>query len=483
MKHLVPFLAISASLVVSGCYHPGHADTRTTYHAPTSQHVVQTTPRYVTVQQAPPAVQASVTQGPKPSQTSAWIDGYWSQQNGRWVWIPGHWEEPRQNGHVWQPPVCVQDNNNGYRYYPGYWHGRQDRVDPAYRRTDGPPVYARPARRAGPYVQQRPQRAPVQDVLVRPGSRRPNRGTTTVRPGTQPSEPVYTQPSRPSRGGGTVTVRPSEPRRPNGTVTRPRTSPSGTVTVRPGRPSEPARPSGTVSGRPTRPSGTVSGGATQPSRPAVRVRPRAPNTEPSPAGAVTVSPTRPSGTVRPSATAVRPSQPAGTVRPGTVVVAPSQRPGTARPGTVVHTPSQTPGAVRPGTVVHTPSQTPGTVRPVRPGGTLQPSGVRPGTVAPGGVVVGERRNPQVEPARPSQPTMPVCRLATNVAPRGGILTITGRNFDRSLTVRIGGNFGSTVGVSPMRVTVQVPRNSRGGAVVIEQGGHTVTCGSLRTIGR
>ena len=57
----------------------------------TRRPVVVTPTGEIIAAQAPPAPQHEVI-GIAPSASHVWIPGYYSYQNGRYVWLPGRWE-------------------------------------------------------------------------------------------------------------------------------------------------------------------------------------------------------------------------------------------------------------------------------------------------------------------------------------------------------------------------------------------------------
>jgi len=70
---------------------------------------------------APPVVQYAA-----PGPGSVWIDGHWAWgRGGRWVWWPGYWDYPPQDGSVWLPGGIVIIGGH-YYYRHGYW-GRGNR--------------------------------------------------------------------------------------------------------------------------------------------------------------------------------------------------------------------------------------------------------------------------------------------------------------------------------------------------------------------
>ena len=101
-------LVLLGSLFISGC--------ATKHYEP----VVSTTPTgEVVVTEAPPAPRQEVV-GTAPSTSHVWVEGYWMRSNGRWVWVPGHYESrPRLNA-SWVPGHWNQ-TSRGWVWTPGYW--------------------------------------------------------------------------------------------------------------------------------------------------------------------------------------------------------------------------------------------------------------------------------------------------------------------------------------------------------------------------
>ena len=61
---------------------------------------------------------------PPPGPGSVWIDGFWSWRDGRYVWIPGHWDRSPYAGAYW--------SHGHWDHYPDGWHwheGHWDRED------------------------------------------------------------------------------------------------------------------------------------------------------------------------------------------------------------------------------------------------------------------------------------------------------------------------------------------------------------------
>ena len=38
-----------------------------------------------------------------PGEGYAWVDGYWGDRGGRYVWVPGVWQRPPYAGAYWSP--------------------------------------------------------------------------------------------------------------------------------------------------------------------------------------------------------------------------------------------------------------------------------------------------------------------------------------------------------------------------------------------
>lgn len=73
----------------------------------------------IIVNQQPPEapVEAVLAQ---PSNSHAWIPGYWTWRNQRYEWMAGRWEIPPRANSEWIKPRWEQDGN-AYRFYEGYW--------------------------------------------------------------------------------------------------------------------------------------------------------------------------------------------------------------------------------------------------------------------------------------------------------------------------------------------------------------------------
>jgi hypothetical protein len=78
---------------------------------------------------------------------------------------------------------------------------------------------------------------------------------------------------------------------------------------------------------------------------------------------------------------------------------------------------------------------------------------------------------------------PSCRLDEAEVPRGGRLDVSGENFGHAPVVRIEGRVARVLERKATRISVQVARESDGGAVTVQADGVTVQCGTLIIIGK
>jgi len=82
-------------------------------------HMVAAAPGEVIVAQAPPDPRHEVVTV-APSTEHIWVRGYWMNSNGRWTWIPGHYERRPRAGVAW-----VQGHwdrtSRGWVWTPGHW--------------------------------------------------------------------------------------------------------------------------------------------------------------------------------------------------------------------------------------------------------------------------------------------------------------------------------------------------------------------------
>lgn len=73
----------------------------------------------IAVAEPPPPPQREVIYE-RPAPTYVWVPGFWSWQNGRHVWIAGHWELPPRANVMWVP-ARWELRGNRYVLLPGYW--------------------------------------------------------------------------------------------------------------------------------------------------------------------------------------------------------------------------------------------------------------------------------------------------------------------------------------------------------------------------
>jgi hypothetical protein len=197
--------------------------------------------------------------------------------------------------------------------------------------------------------------------------------------------------------------------------------------------------------------------------------------------------TRPTATVQGGTqTTVTPgTRPTATVRGGTqTTVAPGTRPtatvqggtrGTGaatvqQPGVSVRTPNA--GTRTTGATVATPTDGP------RPNMTTTvQGGVRAGS--PGTATVAAGGSTQ----NAGGTVALTCRTNTGRAPRGGYITVSGTGFGQGTTVMIGGNIASVSTAENGRLRAQVPRDSSGGQVSVQDGNRRANCGNLEIVGR
>ena len=49
-----------------------------------------------------------------------WVEGYWGVHDGRYVWVPGHYDRAPYTGAYWVHPH-YDHYNRGWAYREGYW--------------------------------------------------------------------------------------------------------------------------------------------------------------------------------------------------------------------------------------------------------------------------------------------------------------------------------------------------------------------------
>lgn len=83
---------------------------------------------------APPPVAVMNNSGPMGMGAAGqvWIDGHYEWRGNNYMWMNGHWENPPQQGLVWQQPAY-----NGNQWYPGYWRTQNVQVPEIYINGNG----------------------------------------------------------------------------------------------------------------------------------------------------------------------------------------------------------------------------------------------------------------------------------------------------------------------------------------------------------
>lgn len=99
-------VVLSGTFLVAGC------------HTTSRQAVMVTPTGEVLAPTKPPPTRHEVL-STRPSASYAWMDGYWTYQNSRWNWIPGHWEAPISAGATWVPGHW-NPSTRGWIWTPGH---------------------------------------------------------------------------------------------------------------------------------------------------------------------------------------------------------------------------------------------------------------------------------------------------------------------------------------------------------------------------
>jgi hypothetical protein len=74
----------------------------------------------VTVGTPPPPALVEV-QPIVPFYGAVWIDGHYSHEHGRYIWMPGRYVKPPRHGSRWIPGYW-EKHHRGWKWHPGYWH-------------------------------------------------------------------------------------------------------------------------------------------------------------------------------------------------------------------------------------------------------------------------------------------------------------------------------------------------------------------------
>jgi YXWGXW repeat-containing protein len=67
---------------------------------------------------APPPARVVYVPAPRPGYS--WQPGYWTLDDGEWVWVEGRWIS-HYRGYTWQPAHWERDPDGYWRLVPGYW--------------------------------------------------------------------------------------------------------------------------------------------------------------------------------------------------------------------------------------------------------------------------------------------------------------------------------------------------------------------------
>jgi hypothetical protein len=101
-----------AGLVTTGCVSHRH-------HHEVALATAPSPAGEIIVTQAPPEPRTEVITV-APSSEHVWVRGYWMSRNGRWVWMPGHYERRPRAGVAW-----VQGHWDrtpaGWTWRQGHW--------------------------------------------------------------------------------------------------------------------------------------------------------------------------------------------------------------------------------------------------------------------------------------------------------------------------------------------------------------------------
>jgi len=57
---------------------------------------------------------------PAPGEGYQWIDGYWGNNGGRYVWVGGRWDRPPYEGAYWSHPHYDR-YDRGWQMHEGHW--------------------------------------------------------------------------------------------------------------------------------------------------------------------------------------------------------------------------------------------------------------------------------------------------------------------------------------------------------------------------
>ena len=442
MRRTIFFSSLACATALSGCtvHHVRTQGTVAGSANVSASASANATPTYVTVAQPPPPLKEPVQVRPQVSASAGvWVEGYWSWQGGGWSWVEGHYDTPPQAGYVWEPPVAVTVDGGGYQYHRGYWRGRNEQP-PAIYRTEGT-IRVHTRRREEPET--------VSRVVVRAGERPQSRVVVRT------TEPRGRSASVVVRGNATVGTNNGVPANRNDGRTTVRVRGNGNAAT-PATPAVPANrndgPTATVRVR-----GNVNGNAATPATPAVPA-----NRNDGPTATVRVRGNA-ATPATPAVPANRNDGPTATVR---------VRGNAATPATPAVPANRNDGPTA--TVrVRGNAATPATPAVRANPNDNATAAVRVNT--PGGASVGAA--PRVSTGSRS------CNLQVAVLPRNGVIVIRGNGLGAATGVTIGGVAVPMLDKRDDRVRARVEGRANGGAVAVQFGNESASCGSVRLTGR
>jgi hypothetical protein len=81
----------------------------------------------IVIGRQPPPPMRYERRPPMPGEGYAWVDGYWGNNGGRYVWVPGRWDRPPYAGAYWSHPH-YDHYQDGWHMHEGHWD-RDDHGD------------------------------------------------------------------------------------------------------------------------------------------------------------------------------------------------------------------------------------------------------------------------------------------------------------------------------------------------------------------
>jgi hypothetical protein len=117
-------LTVISGIVVGGCIstHRTEVLQPTSRTVETTEPVTTTTTRTVVVSSEPPPAPRAEVMGAPPTETDVWVSGNWDSVDGKWTWLPSHWEERPRTGAVWVSGHWDENMlSRNWVWTPGYW--------------------------------------------------------------------------------------------------------------------------------------------------------------------------------------------------------------------------------------------------------------------------------------------------------------------------------------------------------------------------